>query len=191
MPNEGEQDIISETSVLMTDEAGNQLITETSAGSLVNYTIQVIYNGVTYTSGAVYQDGSFTFPKNSTSEQQATVIVSTDSTVNDTIQITMSCPVATSINLYSVCVTDPADAGKYIHNEFNWTNGSTTSAVQSDLVLFGTGTTTFIVSQYTLISGGQGLAIPPDGSTVTMYSNKINFDDFVFDASLNLSLIHI
>ena len=52
IPKEGEQDIISETSVLMTDESGVQLITEGSQ-SQVGYTIKAIYKGVTYTSGSV------------------------------------------------------------------------------------------------------------------------------------------
>ena len=69
IPQEGEEDIISETSVLMQTETGDQIITEGSV-SQTKYVIQVIYDGITYTSGTVFQNGTFTFPKQSTSETQ-------------------------------------------------------------------------------------------------------------------------
>ena len=183
IPQEGEEDVVSETNVLMTTESGDQIITEGSV-SQTKYTIQVIYDGVTYTSGLVFQSGTFTFPKQSPAQTQATVIVSQDSTQNDTIEINVSCPAENVINVYSVCVTNPTDAGQFIHNEFSWTDNTTTSPIQSDLVTFGTSTTSFVITQYQVLTGGQGsLMIPPDGATVTLYSNKINFDDFVFDVA--------
>lgn len=63
IPQEGEEDVVSETNVLMTTESGDQIITEGSV-SQTKYTIQVIYDGVTYTSGLVFQSGTFTFPNN-------------------------------------------------------------------------------------------------------------------------------
>jgi hypothetical protein len=183
IPKEGEEDIISETNVLMQTETGDQIITEGSV-SQTKYVIQVIYDGITYTSGTVFQNGTFTFPKQSTSETQATLIISQDATHDDTIEITVSCPAEDVMNVYSVCVTNPADAGQFIHNEFSWSDTVTNSPVQSDLVTFATATTSFAISQYRVITGGQGtLMIPPDGSIVTLNSNKINFDDFVFDVT--------
>ena len=114
IPQEGEQDIESETSVLMTDESGNQLITEGSV-SQVGYTINAIYNGVTYTSGSVTASGSFTFDKNIPSIQEVTLVVSSDSDQNDTIQINVSCPRSDALNVYNICVTDPLEAGQFIH----------------------------------------------------------------------------
>jgi len=181
IPREGEQDIITEVSDSMVSESGDQLITEGSL-STTFYTVQVIYNGITYTSGSVNQSGSITFAKDVPSQTQATVIVTQNSTENDTIEITVGCPAAEQLTIYSVCVTEPADAGKFIHNEFEWTDGATSSALQSDLVTFNSGTTSFVISQYSPIAGSQGTGlIPPDYSTVTMYSNKIDFDDFVFN----------
>jgi hypothetical protein len=185
IPQEGEQDIESETNVLITDESGNQIITEGSV-SAVAYTIQAIYNSVTYTSGSVTASGSFTFDKNIPSDQTVTLIVTTDSDQNDTIQINVSCPDSNVLNIYSVCVTDPLESGQFIHNEFGWTDGTTISPVESNLVEFSSGSTSFVISQRQLIAGSQGSGIfPSDGSTVSMYSNKINFDDFVFDPTLD------
>ena len=68
----------------MTDESGNQLITEGSQSQTV-YTINAIYKGVTYTSGSVTASGSFTL-KMFQIYKRATLVVSSDSTQNDTIQ---------------------------------------------------------------------------------------------------------
>jgi hypothetical protein len=183
IPQEGEQDIESETSVLMTDESGNQLITEGSQ-SQVGYTIKAIYKGVTYTSGSVTASGSFTFNKNVPNVQQVTIVVSSDSNQNDTIQINVSCPRSGALNIFNICVTDPLEAGQFIHNEFGWTDGVTVSPTESNLVEFGSTSSSFAISQYQLFSGPQGSGVfPVDGSTVSVYSNKINFDDFVFNPS--------
>ena len=183
IPQEGEQDIESETDVLMTDESGVQLITEGSQ-SQVGYTIKAIYKGVTYTSGSVTASGSFTFNKNVSNIQEVTLVVSSNSNQNDTIQINVSCPRSGALNIYNICVTDPLEAGQFIHNEFSWTDGVTVSPNESNLVEFASTSSSFAISQYQLFSGPQGSGVfPVDGSTVTINSNKINFDDFVFNPS--------
>ena len=150
------------------------------------YTINAIYNGVTYTSGSVTASGSFTFDKNVPSVQEVTLVVSSDSDQNDTIQINVSCPRSDALNIYNICVTDPLEAGQFIHNEFSWTDGTTVSSKESNLVEFASTSSSFAISQYELFAGPQGSGVfPTDGSTVTVYSNKINFDDFVFDPSLD------
>ena len=154
IPQEGEQDIESETSVLMTDESGNQLITEGSQ-SQVGYTIKAIYKGVIYTSGSVTASGSFTFDKNVPNVQEVTIVVSSDSNQNDTIQINVSCPKSDALNVYNICVTDPLEAGQFIHNEFSWTDGTTNSPIESNLVEFGSTSSSFAISQYQLFSGPQ------------------------------------
>ena len=185
IPQEGEQDIESETNVLITDELGNQLITEGSV-SAVGYTINAIYNGITYTSGSVPTSGSFSFPKDIPSDQKVTIIITTDSDQNDTIQVNVSCPKSNVLNIYSICVTDPLKAGQFIHNEFGWVDATTTSPIETNLVPFGSGSSSFIISQYQLAAGSQGSGIfPADGSTVSIYSNKINFDDFVFNPTVD------
>ena len=105
----------------------------------------------------------------------------------DTIEVTVECPSGTLLNLYSICLTDSFDAGKFIHNEASWSDGFLTSSIQSNLVPFGTGTGVFVISQYIDLVGDQGVGlIPTDGSIMTLGVNKIRFDDFVFDTLLYL-----
>ena len=85
----------------MTDESVNQLITEGSQ-SQVGYTIKAIYKGVIYTSGSVTASGSFTFNKNVPNVQEVTIVVSSDSSQNDTIQINVSCPRSDALNIYNL-----------------------------------------------------------------------------------------
>ena len=60
----------------------------------------------------------------------------------------------------------------------------TVSPIESNLVEFTSTSSSFAISQYQLFSGPQGSGVfPTDGSTVTVSSNKINFDDFVFNPS--------
>ena len=109
------------------------------------------------------------------------LIVSTDATVDDTIQVTVKCPGPVLFNVYSITLTTNANAGQFIHTEYLWTQGTVTSPTQSVLVTFAASPNDPIVSQYRELEGGQGTnVIPPDGAVITMRSNKINFDDFVF-----------
>jgi len=180
IPKEGEQDIESETNVLMTDESGVQLITEGSI-SQVSYTIKAIYKGVTYTSGSVQTSGSFTFDKNVPNIQEVTIVVSSDSNQNDTIQISVSCPRSDALNIYNICVTDPLEAGQFIHNEFSWTDGLTVSPNESNLVEFASTSASFAISQYQLFSGSQGSGVfPVDGSTVTKCNRYNKFAFFSY-----------
>ena len=186
IPTEQVQDIITEsTQENIVTEGGVEIETESSQ-SFTFYTVNVIYNGVTYSSGPVNVSGSFTFNKNASDVTQAVVSVTSDASFDDTIQITVGCPSSPVLNVYSVCVTSSEDAGKFIHNEFLWTNGATTSPLESDSVTFSTNTTEPIVSQYQFLSGEQGSGvIPPENSTITIRSNKINFDNFVFNTTSN------
>ena len=186
IPLEGSQPIITEaTSQDIETETGSIIETEGAIG-VVGYTIKAIYNGVTYTSGVVYTSGSFTFDKDSTTANQVVMDISSTATVDDTIEVTVGCPSGNLLNLYSICVTDAIDAGKFIHNEASWTDGSIFSATQTNLVPFGSGTDAFVISQYGFVSGNQGVGLlPTNGSVMTVAANKINFDDFVFNASAN------
>ena len=112
--------------------------------------------------------------------------ITTTSTVDDTIEITVACPSGTLLNLYSICVSDTIDAGKFIHNEASWDDGALFSATQSNLVTMGSGTGSFVISQYNVVSGNQGVGLlPTDGSVMKAAYNKINFDNFEFNPSTN------
>ena len=186
LPLEGPQNIITEaTSQNIITEAGDDITTEGGVG-VVGYTIKAYYNNIETTTGLVYSSGTFTFEKDATTVNQVVIEITSTATVDDTIEVTVECPSGTLLNVYSVCLTDAVDAGKFIHNEASWSDGYLFSNVQSELVTFGTGTGAFVISQYKPVVGNQGVGIiPTDNSVMTMGVNKIKFDDFVFDTANN------
>ena len=149
------------------------------AGSTASFTVSVTYNGVTQTSGAVTTSGSLQFNKNSNSVNESTVVI----TASNPLEITVrhSCPVQASLTIVNVTLTSVVDAGKFIHNQYRYTDGAFVSPLQSTLVTFATGGSSPVVSQYNTIVGAEGTAgIPTGGSSLQIISNKIDFDTFNF-----------
>jgi len=186
IPFEGLDNIVTELSADdIQTESGEDVVTEV-AQTGTGYTISVTYNGNVYTTGEVFTSGTLTFPKNSVSATEAQITVSTTNTQDDTVQVTVGCPQADEITIFNVCITSDNNAGKYIHNEYRWKEGTFNSPLHSNLVTFASGDESPLVSQYTSVTGPQGAGIiPNDGATVTIYSNKIDFDDFVFNTDKN------
>jgi len=148
--------------------------------------ISNVYNSTTTTSGNVNVSGSYTFNKNSVSEQLSEFDVTT-STGTATVEITVSCPDADIITIFQVCVSNNSDASQFIHNQYRWVDGTFVSPLHSNQIEFATGTTNPLVSQYESVVGGQGAGvIPANGATVSIISNKIApTDDFVFDNTVD------
>ena len=186
IPFENSDLIITEgTEQQIVTEGGVDIETEGQASG-TGYTVQAIYDGVTYTTGVVYQSGTLQFTKTSPTPTEVVLIVTTDSSVDDTIQITVKCPGPELFNVYSITLTTNANAGQFTHTEFFWNKGTVVSPTQSDLVTFLASPNDPIVSQYRELEGGQGAnVIPPDDAVITMRSNKINFDNFQFDPTEN------
>jgi hypothetical protein len=181
------------TDLIVTEGTEQQIVTEAGVDietegqvSGTGYTIQAIYDGVTYTTGIVYQSGTLKFPKPNPTPTEVVLIVTSNAIVDDTIQVTVKCPEEELFSIYSITLSTNANAGQFTHTEFNWTDASVTSPTQTDLVTFLSSPNDPIVSQYRELEGPQGSnIIPPDGSTITMRSNKINFDNFQFDPNEN------
>ena len=186
IPFENSDLIITEgTEQQVITEGGDDIETEAQSSG-TGYTIQAIYNGVTYTTGVVYQSGTLSFLKETPVPTEVVLIISTDASVDDTIQVTVKCPGPLLFNVYSITLSTNANAGQFIHTEYLWTKGTVTSPTQSDLVTLAASPNDPIVSQYRESEGGQGSGvIPADGAVITMRSNKINFDDFVFNTTDN------
>ena len=186
IPFENSDLIVTEgTEQQIVSEAGVDLETEGQASG-VGYTIQAIYDSVTYTTGVVYQSGTLSFSKPNSVPTEVVLIVTTDSAVNDTIQITVKCPGPELFNVYSITLSTNAIAGQFTHTEYYWEKGTVISPTQSDLVTLINSPNDPIVSQYRELEGGQGAnVIPQDGAIITMRSNKINFDNFQFDPAEN------
>tara|TARA_R110002012_G_scaffold22228_5_gene77255 strand:+ start:1645 stop:7323 length:5679 start_codon:yes stop_codon:yes gene_type:complete len=179
----GEVQIITETNSAAA--SGNNIVEEDSTSNNT-YTITVLYNGLTFTTGPVKTSGTLAIDKNSVYADTLTVTASSNSITSDTIEITTNCPEPDQISIYQVSITSNADRGKFIHNEYRWTDGLFVSPIHSELVEFNNGTEYPLVSQFTKLVGSQGAGvIPDDGAQVTIISNKIDFDDFEFDENTN------
>jgi hypothetical protein len=150
---------------------------------------------VVYTSGAINSStsGSFTFDKNIGGVNTAQVEVLLSENEAD-FSVNVGCPVTTTLNITKVCLNSNDNSGKYIHNEYYWTQGTYDSPTSSDLVLLqaqDNSPLNFAISEYDTISGSSGRGtlppIPSVGNSVTIriQSSQIGFDDFVFDPAIH------
>ena len=194
IPNSVEDNIISETDtpsagaglVDVISEAGLDIRTE-ATNSGVGYTIEAIYNNVSFSTGLVFQSGTLEFNKNNVDVREVTLKVTTTSTVSDTIQVTTECPAQNILNIYSIAITSNNEAGQFIHNQYSWQDSTFSSPLHSNQITFSSDTSSDpIVSQYSLVTGiiGSG-AIPSEGANVKIISNKLANDNFTFNTSTN------
>jgi len=179
--------------VLLGEATGVSTVNWTSSlrSPTATLTFNVTYNGVVYTSGAINSStsGSFTFDKNIGGVNTAQVEVLLSENVAD-FSVNVGCPVTTTLNITKVCLNSNDNSGKYIHNEYYWTQGDYDSPTSSDLVLLqaqDNSPINFAISEYDTISGPSGRGtlppIPSVGNPVTIriQSSQIGFDDLVFD----------
>jgi len=148
-------------------------------GSTASFTISVTYDGATVTSGLVSTSGSLQFNKNKNNVNVATVTI----VASNPLEITVSpnCPIQQTLTIVKVTLTSVVDGGKYIHNEYRYTQGTYVSPLQSTFVTFATDDSSPVVSQYDLVSGAQGYGgIPTNGSNLQIISNKNPSDTFNF-----------
>ena len=145
-----------------------------------NIKIDYDYNGVAETTGLVNTSGTITFNKDTNAVNFVDIQVTT--TGQAVLEVIVACPDATYLTLVEVVLTNNSDSGQTIHAEYFYTESPYVSPVQSNLVAFVSGSTNPLVSRFNSVSGNQGTAgIPIDGSTMTIATNKIGTDNFVFD----------
>lgn len=151
-----------------------------SIGSGASFTISVDYNGTVVTSGVVTTGGTLTFNKNLISVETATITITYIGTIN--LNVLANCPTASTLNIVQVVFTNDYDTENSIHVEYKFTNGAYVSPVQSSYVFFESGSSIPLVSKYSITSNLVGTGgFPPAGSTMSLISNKIDGDSFVFD----------
>ena len=111
-----------------------------------------------------------------------------------TVELTVGCPSGDSLTIINVCITDPADEGKFIHNEYNWVSGVSpiyTSPQHTKQITFRSlpigSAGPFVIADYSQITSFQGGGvIPADNATVSVTSNAIPpSDDYKFPATGN------
>lgn len=145
-----------------------------------NFEIETTYNGVTDTTGEVTTSGTITVDKDSNIADTIELNLYTSGVA--TIEITVSCPVANTITIIEVVLTNNSDGGQTTRVEYRYTDGAYTGSLQSNLVSFQFGTSNPLVSRYNAVSGAQGTpGFPTNGSSMRMANNQFGFATFVFD----------
>ncbi len=125
--------------------------------------------------------GSLTFTKDIPYPEQLTVAI-TASNGQATINPLFNCVQNDQLTVISICLTEPEDKDQTITNQYYWGVTGFDSPVQSELVTFNEGTSQPLISSYSSRTGDESTnGIPADGSTVTIISNKLSANDFVFN----------
>lgn len=161
---------------------GNSTVswTVTSISSFGSFEVEVTYDGVTYTSGVTTTSGSVSFFKSSNTINIADIVIKVLDDV--VLNVTAECPIPEELTIIEVVLTTNTDAAKTIHTEYRYQLGTFVGPLQSNLVLFQSGITNPLVSRYNASTGIVGMgSFPPQGSTLTIQTNKIGTDNFVFD----------
>ena len=148
-----------------------------------DFSFTTTYNGSTTSHGPYTADGTVTVAKTGVSAEQLDIVFSvTDGPA--TVNFSVGCPVADELTLVLVTLTNNSDSGERIHNQYRWVDGSYSSPIHSNQVIFTSSTDANVVSQYETITGSQGGGvIPADAATVSIISDKQTTDDFVLNAS--------
>jgi hypothetical protein len=144
------------------------------------FTINVVYDGNTYPSGVISSSGSITFVKNLITVTTANVTINV-SNGDVVLSVSVSCPDPEILNVVEVVVTSDLNSGETIHTQYRYNDGPYVGPLQSSAVLFQTGTNP-VVSRYNINTGAAGTgAIPTEGSTLILGTNKIVPDTYDFN----------
>ncbi len=142
--------------------------------------VSAIYNGVTVSSGPTSSNGSIFFDKNNISVETVDIVLTY--TGDMSVSVLADCCQAETINIVEVVVTNDFEAGKTIHTQYRYQDGSFVGPLLSNLVIFGSGSSIPIVSRYNITSGFVGSGgFPPELSTMRLSTNKIAPDDYDFN----------
>jgi hypothetical protein len=156
----------------------NYSVAAISSGA--QFRISVLYNGVTTTTGFVNTGGTLAFNKNNVSVETATITI--DYIGNITLNVLPNCTNAVALTIVQIVLTSDYDSGETIHTQYRYVNGAYVSPLQSSLVTFASGTANPLVSRYNATTNFVGTgAVPPAGSTVSLISNQLSTDTFVFN----------
>ena len=144
-------------------------------------TLLVVWDNGTVINQSITGSGSQTFNKTKANPSTATVTITPSASV--TYEITPQCPVTNEIVVVQITLGSPVEDGKFIHNQYYWNKGTLTSPVSSELVRFNSADP---VESFISTTGQTSVGIMPvSGASITMQSNKKDFDDFVFDATVD------
>ena len=191
-----------------TNETVKYQLTEVSGNARLNYAFGdgsgstteikaewVDGSGVTQTatSGPVSTDGFITIVRDVPSITLVTITL-IQTAGNQFVTLTQDCPLSNTLNIVQVCVTNDDENTLSSFNQYFWntfsgtptppfyTSPTFTSATTSTFVDFAEGSSSPVVSQYSIQTGQTGQSgFPPTGSYVTLLSNQISPANFTFD----------
>lgn len=162
----------------------NVVINPSTGGMDVN--VVVVWDGNTTTNNNLTSPTVITINKNKSFPTTATITVTPNE--ESSYSLIPKCVETQTLNVVKVVLGSPISGligtgAQTIHYEYSWSNGQITSPLESEQVTFS-GTDN--VSAYEINTGQSSLGMyPAVGSTVTMRSNKIPPDTFVFNDTEN------
>ena len=156
---------------------GNVVVTYVITGTVA---IDYEWSSTTGNIPAATGSGSFNFNKNTGTPTNLKITITP--TGSYTAKFKVNCPTVNELTIINVALGSVSDDGLFIHDEFYWSDGTTTSPVESVQTAFSfTPFDTNRLARYTSITGIESEGIfPPSGAAVRMASNKIEFDTLVF-----------
>jgi len=167
-------------------------VTSLTAGASLS--ISESYTGTSTTASGTGA-GTFLFTKSTVLPTNANVTLTAipaapGGKVSASVDITVGCPSGDQLTITTICITNPVNSGKFVHNQYSWVSGTYTSPLHSKQISMrslGTGTGPFVIEDYSQITSFQGGGvIPADGATVSVTSNAIPpSDDYKFPATGN------
>lgn len=132
--------------------------------------ISVVYNGSQVINQSVSSSGTLTFSKD---QQGVDSCVVTITPTNATYNLQFGCPQADELTVIRIVKNTSLMNGLTIGHEYSWSDGSYTSPVVFDQIVFGQGPVSLYESSTGLESFG---SIPSEGSVVTLKHIKSIFD---------------
>ena len=170
----------------VTSATGNFEVAINPSGGSMDVNVVIVWDGNTTTNNNLTSSTVISINKNKSFPKTATITVTPNSASSYTLFA--RCVETQTLNVVRVVLGSPISGligtgAQTIHYEYNWSNGQITSPTQSDQVTFS-GTDN--VSAYSIATGQSSLGLfPPNGATITMRSNKIPPDTFVFSDTEN------
>jgi len=145
-----------------------------------SFSVNVSYNSNSYVVEDTNISGDIEFNKNSISETNAGIVI-TANNGNVVLSVMAKCPVVDEVTIIEVVITSNQNSSETIHTQYRYVDGAYIGPLQSDAVVFQTGTDP-VVSRYNSVIGPAGSgSIPPQGSTLIFGTNKITPDTYDFN----------
>ena len=168
----------------------NAVFTVASIGIDAEFEIIVDYDGTQVSSGWITEGGNILFDKDNILVESAIVTINYKGII--VLNVLVECTAAANLTIVQVVLTNDYESGQTVHTEYRYQNGGFISPLQSNFVLFTSGSDNPLVSKYNAITDvvGSG-AFPPAGSTMRLLSNKYATDTFIFDPTSDKFKYHV